>query len=172
MLLYYLSRCNAFVGMSMLSINKEKYTRFELEASVLVTKEFAEDPKQTEVVSRLESPTVHQYVNEPTWLSLGLWSCENPVYMITGLKFAKGKVVCRNMNVEINELRFRHGIADPITWIDPKQEGSSVHQWEKDEETIVAYKLLKIEKNHQRKNDSDDELILTEATVKGSECFY
>ncbi|KAM0450914.1 hypothetical protein ACHAO4_006306 [Trichoderma viride] len=158
-------------GMSMLSFNKETYTRFNLQASVLVTKEFPNDLKQTEIMTRLENPTVDQYMNAPTRPPLGLWSRENPVYMITGLKFAKGNVVFRNTKVEVNEIRFRHGIANPLTWTGSDQRGSTVHQWEKDEETIVAYKLLKIEKNHQRKTDSDDELILTEVTVQGSECL-
>ncbi|KAK1244126.1 hypothetical protein MKX08_002264 [Trichoderma sp. CBMAI-0020] len=159
-------------GMSMLSFYKEKHTQIGLDANVLVTKEFPEDLRQTEIMSRLENPTVAQYVNEPTRLPLGLWNRENPVYMITGLKFAKGKIAHRRMEVEINQLRFRHHIADPISWIGTNQSDSLTQKWETDEETLVAYKLLKIEKNRQRKTDSDDELILTEVTVKGCERFY
>lgn len=154
-----------------MSVKKEEYTKYSLKASSLVTKEFFHGPRQSEIKARLGNPTVDQYVKESTRSTLGLWSGENPVYMITGLKFAKGKVAFRNTRTEVTELRFRHNIADPIRWTDRNQSGSSEHQWEKDEETIVAYKLLKIEKNRRRQNDSDDELILSEVTMKGSEWF-
>lgn len=157
--------------MSMMSVKKEKYTRSDLEASILVTKEFPHAPRQTEIMARLANPTVDQYVNEPTRSSLGLLSRENPVYMITGLKFAKGKIVFRVTKSEVTELRFRYGIVDPTRWTDRNQSGSSAHQWKKDEDTIVAYKLLKIEKNHQRQNSSDGELILSEVTLEGFERF-
>jgi hypothetical protein len=92
---------------------------------------------------------------------------ENPVYMITGLKFAKGKVVFRQVRGETVALRYRHNIADPIIWTDRNQCHNSEHLWEREDETIVAYKLLKIEKNHQRRNDSDDELILSAVLLEG-----
>lgn len=155
----------------MMSVKKEKYTRYDLEASTLVTKEFPHEPRQTEIIARLENPTVDQYVNEPARSSMGLLSRENPVYMITGLKFAKGKVVFRDTKTEITELRFRYGIADPIGWTDRNQSGSSAHRYEKDEETIVAYKLLKIEKRRQGHGASGYEVVLSEVTLEGSELF-
>lgn len=155
----------------MMSVKKEKYTRFDLEASTLVTKEFSHEPRQTEIMARLANPTVDQYVNEPTRSPLSLLSRENPVYMITGLKFAKGKVVFRGTKTEITELRFRYGIADPIGWTDRNQSGNSAHLYERDEETIVAYKLLKIEKKRQRHSASGYEIVLSEVTMEGSELF-
>lgn len=152
-----------------MSVKEEEHTKYSLKASSLVTKEFFHSPRQSEIKARLANPTVNQYVKESARSTLGLWSGEKPIYMITGLKFAKGKVAFRNTRTEVTELRFRHNIADPIRWTDRNQSGSSEHQWEKDEETIVAYKLLKIEKNHRRRNNSDDELILSEVTMKGSE---
>ncbi|KAM0523044.1 hypothetical protein ACHAPE_001535 [Trichoderma viride] len=154
-----------------MSVKKEKYTRYDLEVSTLVTKEFPHEPRQTEIISRLENPTVDQYVDEPARSSMGLLSRENPVYMITGLKFAKGKVVFRDTKTKITELRFRYGIADPVCWTERDQSGSSAHRYEGDEETIVAYKLLKIEKKRQGHGASGYEVVLSEVTLEGSELF-
>jgi hypothetical protein len=157
--------------MSVLSAHTEKFTRYDIEAQILTTKEFPHDPRQTEIMARLANPTVNQFMNEPVRGSLGLWNRENPVYMITGLKFAKGKVVFRQVRGETVALRYRHNIADPIIWTDRNQCHNSEHLWEREDETIVAYKLLKIEKNHQRRNDSDDELILSAVLLEGSEWY-
>lgn len=151
---------------SVISISSEKYTRCQLEAEVLATKEFSDHPRRTEIAARLANPTVGQYVDAPIRTLLGLWSRETPVYMITGLKYAKGRIFCREEKINATEFRFGQ---KTVIWTNRNPRPSPVQDWTTDEETLVAYRLLRIEKNHKRKNESDDELILDEVVVEGFE---
>ncbi|KAH8131697.1 hypothetical protein LI328DRAFT_158666 [Trichoderma asperelloides] len=144
-------------------------TRYQLDAEVLVTKEFGSDPRLTEIMARLANPTVDQYMDERIRALLGLWSRENPVYMITGLRFAKGIIAFREAEIKTTEFRFRHNITSPIIWTDRDPSYSSEQTFSTEEDILIAYKLLKIEKSHKRKDGLGDELILSEVVVEGSE---
>ncbi|KAL6897592.1 hypothetical protein GGI43DRAFT_97574 [Trichoderma evansii] len=120
-------------------------------------------------MARLANPTIDQFMDAPIRALPGLWSRENPVYMITGLKFAKGRIMFREAVVKTTEIRFRQDIAPPITYTDREPSSSSEMLLMTAEDTLVAYKLLKIEKNHMWKSDFDDELILSDVVVEGSE---
>lgn len=167
----FLKRCweHLSSGMAVLSASSEKFTRYQLEAKVLITREFDDDPRQREIMARLANPTVNQYMDAPIPALLGLWSRENPVYMITGLKFAKGRSVFREAKIKTTEIRFRQNIASPIIRTDRVPSSSSAQELESGAETLVAYKLLKIERNHKRKDDSGNEIILSEVVVQGYE---
>ncbi|PTB42548.1 hypothetical protein M441DRAFT_137837 [Trichoderma asperellum CBS 433.97] len=167
----FLRRCweSFSSGMSVISVNSEMFTRYQLDAEVLVTKEFNSDPRLTEIMARLANPTVDQFMDERIRALLGLWSRENPVYMITGLRYAKGRIAFREAEIKTTEFRFRHNIASPIIWTDRDPSYSSEKVFTTEEDRLIAYKLLKIEKSHNRKDGSDDELILSEVVVEGSE---
>lgn len=160
-------RCqeHLFSETSFISVKREGYTQYNLKASMLVTKEFSYSPKQSEIKALLADPAVDQYVKESTPSTLELGSGEKPVYLITGLKFAKGEIAFGNTKTKVTELHIGHNTLD----VNKRNQNRSNTSWETEAETLVAYKLLKIEKNHRRRNDSDDEFILSEVTMKGSE---
>lgn len=152
-----------------MSVSSQEFTRYQLEAEVLSTKEFVDSPRLREIMAQLANPTVDQFMDTPIRALLGHWSRENPVYMITGLKFARGRIVFREAVAKTTEIRFRQDIAPPIISTDREPSSSSETLLVTAEDTLVAYKLLKIEKNHMWRDDSDDELILSEVVVDGFE---
>ncbi|KAL7918592.1 hypothetical protein ACQKWADRAFT_330525 [Trichoderma austrokoningii] len=151
-------------SLSVISTSSEKHTRYQVNAGAIITKEFAGLPRPTEIMARLASPTVDRYMS-----ARGLWRREKPVYMVTGLKYAQGRIVFREEGIKATEFRFRRNIISPIIWTDRYSSPTPIQDWTADEDILIAYTLLKIEKNHRRKNDSDDGLILSEVVVEGLE---
>lgn len=129
------------------SVERAKHASFEFAAETLVTQCFVRDPDDSEIRARISEPKVRAVMKAE---GFGL---AQPVYMVTGLKIARGLAVKRETaNLKALTLEASSGPAPiPVGTLDV---GASINggtkfdksvSWRSEEDIVFAYQLLKIE---------------------------